>query len=352
MLLSRRTALAWLGAAASGAVAGGCAHLEPAPVTLPEALDRSVGQGLDGLIVYVDAAGRAPQLHAAGWKDRATRTPADPTALFKIASLSKLYIAAAAAQLTASGRFSFSQRLAEGLPEHAADLANAERITVEMLLQHRSGLFNFTDDERFPWFDPPRDLAGHLRWVRGRPALFEPGTSTRYSNTNYLLLGALLDRALGDDHQRYIERTLLRPLGLRDTLGHLEQADPARLVSSYHPAYPGDLKRVPYPAPGGSMVSTAQQVGVFLRALQAGTLLSPPAQARYVSVQGFGHTGLLPGYFSIARHHTELDAVVVLLANASAPQAWGQIEAAETRVLRWLRQPPVAGTAPSPRRMA
>jgi D-alanyl-D-alanine carboxypeptidase len=346
--LSRRSALAWLGAAASG-----CAHLEPVPTALPEALTRSVGQGLDGLIVYVDQAGHAPQLHAAGWKDRATRTPADPAAQFKIASISKLYIAAAAAQLAASGRLPLRQTLAERLPEHAAELANAERITVEMLLQHRSGLFNFTDDETFPWFNPPRDLAGHLRWVRGRPAVFEPGSAIRYSNTNYLLLGALLDRALGGEHQRYIQHSLLGPLGLRHTFGRLELADPARMVSSYHPAHAGDLKHVPYTAPGGSMVSTAQEVGVFLRALQSGTLLNGPAQALYASVQGFAHTGLLPGYLSIARYHPEPDAVVVLLANASTSQAWAQIEAAETRVLRWLvRQPPGAGTAPSPRRIA
>ena len=146
-VLSRRTALAWLGAAASGQWQG---------LRSPGASARHLARGAGPISgpgsrwphrSWTRPA--APQLHAAGWKDRATRTPADPTALFKIASLSKLYIAAAA-QLTASGHFSFSQTLAEGLPEHAADLANAERITVEMLLQHRSGLFNFTDDERYP----------------------------------------------------------------------------------------------------------------------------------------------------------------------------------------------------------
>lgn len=331
MTLTRRTTLAGLAALA------GCAQLSPAPATLPQALAESVGDGLDGLIVYVDRKGSAPQSHAAGWKDRASRTPSDPQALFKIASISKLYIAAAAAKLVAGQRLSLDRTLASYVPGLADGIANADRITLRMLLQHRSGLFNFTDSSGFPWFDPPQDMGAYLQLVRGRPATFEPGARHHYSNTNYLLIGAILDRTLGYSHQRYIEQALLAPLGLTHTYARLAQADAASLASGHHPAHAGDLKTVDYPVPGGSMVATARDVGVFLRALREGTLLTADEQAIYSSIYVYEHTGLLPGYLSIARQHRDLDAVVVLFANTSAANAWGQIEAAHSRVVRVLR---------------
>lgn len=330
MTLSRRTALAGLAALA------GCAHVAPLPATLPQVLAGSVGDGLDGLIVHVDRSGRAPLSQAAGWKDARQRVPADPQALFKIASISKLYVAVAAARLVAGGQLSLDRTLADYLPASAAGIANAERITLRQLLQHRSGLFNITDAAQFPWFDPPRDLAGCLPLLRHRPALFEPGTRYRYCNTNYLFIGAILDAALGGSHHRYIDAAVLAPLGLAHTHHGLAGVDAARLASGYHPAHAADLKMVDYPLPGGSMVATAQDVGVFLRALNDGTLLTAAEQAVYDSVYVRQHTGLLPGYLSIARHHRDLDAVVVLFANTSAAPPWGRIEAVHTRVVRWL----------------
>lgn len=324
--MKRRTAVATL---AGLAWAGRC-HAHPLPDTLAD--------GIDGLIACVDRRGHPPHTSATGWKDKANRTPADPLALFKIASLSKLYIAAAAAKLVAAGRLPLDGTLATLLPAVANELPNADRITLKQLLQHRSGLFNFTDSPQFPWFDPPRDLAGHLALLRGRPALFEPGARHRYSNTNYLLVGALLDRALGHSHHRYIDEALLAPLGLTQTFHRTADVEPGRLASARHPAHAGDLKTLDWAAPGGSMAATAQDVGAFLRALIDGRLLTAQERAVYASVYAFEHTGLLPGYFSIARHHRELDAVVVLFANTSGEARWGQVEAAYGRVVRGLRR--------------
>lgn len=331
MTLSRRAALAGL------TTLTGCAHIAPPPATLPEALAASIGDGLDGLIVHVDRRGHAPQSHAAGWKDAWQRVPAEPQALFKIASISKLYIAAAAARLVAGGQLSLDRTLADYLPATAPDIPNADRITLRQLLQHRSGIFNFTDSRRFPWFDPPQDLAGHLVWVRGQPAAFEPGARHRYSNTNYLLIGAILDRVLGRSHHRYIDEALLMPLGLRQTFHRSSEVHPSRLVSGRHPAHAGDLKAVDHAAPGGSMVASAQDVAVFLRALNDGSLLPPDEQALYTRLYVLEHTGLLPGYMSIARHQHDLDAVIVLFASSSGAPGWHVAESAYARVVRALR---------------
>jgi CubicO group peptidase (beta-lactamase class C family) len=91
------------------------AWILPLPDTVQEQVDDAIDRGLDGIIVYVDQAGQPPAFYAAGWKDRAAQVPADPHALFKIGSISKLYIAAAAAKLVNSGRLSLDGTLAANL---------------------------------------------------------------------------------------------------------------------------------------------------------------------------------------------------------------------------------------------
>ena len=126
----------------------------PLPATVQEQVDNAITHGLDGIIVYVDKKGNAPEFYAAGWKNRENKIPADPHALFKIASISKLYIAAATAKLVSNKSLSLEKTLVDYLPEMAGRIENADQITLRMLLQHRSGIPNFTDDPRFPWFKP------------------------------------------------------------------------------------------------------------------------------------------------------------------------------------------------------
>ena len=84
------------------------------------------------------------------------------------------------------------------------------------------------------------------------------------------------------------------------------------------------------------MVASAQDVGLFLRALVDGTLMTPTEQPLFSELYPYGHTGLLPGYSSIARYHDELDAVVVQFVNTSGTRMWGEVETNYRRVLRIL----------------
>ena len=78
------------------------AWILPLPNTVQEQLDEAIGHGFDGMIVYVDHAGQPPHYYASGWHNRETKIPAKPKALFKIASISKLYDAVAVTKLVAS----------------------------------------------------------------------------------------------------------------------------------------------------------------------------------------------------------------------------------------------------------
>ncbi len=293
------------------------AWLAPLPDTVQEQVDDAVDHGLDGIIVYVDQSGRAPALYAAGWKNKSTQVAADPQALFKIGSISKLYVAAAAAKLVNEQRLSLDDTLADHLPDLVGSIEYADQITLRMMLQHRSGIPNTTDQDEFNWGNPPKDNSETLQLILDVPADFEPNARYSYSNSNFLLLGNILDKTLGYSHREYISREILAPLGLTRTYGLLSQVDITDVVSGYHHPYEADFREIDFIAPSGSMVATAQDVGIFLRALNDGSLLDDDEQAIYSSIYPYGHKGWVLGYQSIARYHEDIDTVVIQLVNTT-----------------------------------
>jgi CubicO group peptidase (beta-lactamase class C family) len=186
-----------------------------------------------------------------------------------------------------------------------------------MLLQHCSGIPNFTDHDGFDWFTTQTEINKTLELVLDEPADFKPDARTSYSNTNYLLIGRILDKVLGYSHQQYIDSEILAPLGLTNTYSLLSQVEYEDVVSGYWYQYDDDLRHLDYLIPGGSMVATAQDVGIFLRALNDGSLLNDDEHAIYSSIYEYEHTGWLPGYYSIARYHKDIDTVVVQFVNTT-----------------------------------
>jgi D-alanyl-D-alanine carboxypeptidase len=312
------------------------AWILPLPNTVQEQLNEAIDLGLDGMIVYVDQAGQRPEFYAAGWHDRKNKIPAYPQALFKIASISKLYIAVAVAKLANDQTLSLDKTLADYLPELVGRIENADMITLRMMVQHRSGIPNFTDSPNY-WINPPKGNRENLELVLDKSADFEPNEKYRYSNTNYLLIGEILDKTLGYSHHEYIKKEILIPLHLNNTYSLLSEVNIDDVMSGYDVGYDADLKYNDFINPAGSMVATAEDVGIFLRALNDGTLLNDSEQAIYSSIYEYEHTGLLPGYSSIARYHKDLDAVVIQLVNTSGGFTWNLSEIAYSRVVKILR---------------
>lgn len=312
------------------------AWLTPLPDTIQEQLSNALDYKLDGIIVYVDESGKPPVLYKAGWKDRENKVPADPQALFKIASISKLYIAAATAKLINAQVVSLNDTLADLLPELEGRIENANQITLRMLLQHRSGIPDWIKDPEFPWGKPLTDVNKVLELVLDEPSEFQPDSRYDYSNTNYLLIGKVLDKTLGYGHYQYIRNEILAPLKLSHTFGLLNEVDANEVTSGYDSNYDMDVKMLDFVSPGGSMVATAEDVGIFLRALNNGSLLTKEEQVIYSSIYEYGHTGLLPGYQSIARYHKEIDAVVIQFVNTSGGDAWTISEIVYNRIIRIL----------------
>lgn len=312
--------------------------LTPLPDTVQEQVNDAIGYGLDGMIVYVEQAGKPPQFYAAGWQDRKNKIPANPKALFRIASISKLYVAVAVAKLVNDNQLSLDKTLADYMPELVGRIENADKITLRMMVQHRSGIPNYTDSPDFWINDYSKNTKESLDLVLDTPADFKPDKKYRYSNTNYLLIGYILDKTLGYSHHQFIKKEILMLLGLNHTYSLLSEVNLDNVMSGYAVDYEPDLKPNDFVSPAGSMVATAQDVGIFLKALNDGSLLTDKEQAIYSSIYVYEHTGLLPGYSSIAKYHKDIDAVVVQFVNTSGGYSWNVSEKINNRIVKILKR--------------
>ena len=316
------------------------AWMQPLPATVQQQVNAALDHKFDGIIVYINQAGKQPEFYVAGWHDRENEIPADAKALFKIASIGKLYDAVAIAKLVQSRQLSLDKTVADYFPEVADRIENAEAITLRMLVKHRSGIPNYTDTPGF-WVDPPQSSDETLALVLDLPANFEPDKKYQYSNTNYLLIAMLIEKVTGASKFQYIKEVVLSPLGLHNTYGSIHEVNMDQLMSGYYAGIDEDIKTADY----GSMVATAEDVGIFLRSLNDGSLFATGEQEIYSSIYGYDHTGLIPGYQSIAKYYPDMDAVVIQFVNTTDFDGynWNLSEIVYNRIVKILRKRETGG---------
>ncbi|PXY01489.1 serine hydrolase [Marinifilum breve] len=310
------------------------AWILPLPNTVQKQLDEGIEHGFDGIVVYVDQAGKAPQYFASGWHDREAEIPAKPDALFKIASIRKLYDVVAVTKLVSDGRLSLDKTIADYLPELVGKIEHADKISLRLMIQHRSGIPNFTDAPNF-WAAPTQSYEESLALILDMPANFEPGEEYEYCNTNYLLLGRIMYNELGYDSYQFIKEEILDRLQLQNTFPSLNEVNMDDVMSGYHVGYPHDLK-----ADEHGMIATAEDVGTFLRALNDGSLFDEGEQEIYSSVYKYEHSGWVPGYQSFAKYHKEIDAVVIQFYSTTDRKLymWNVSEIINNRIAKILRK--------------
>lgn len=308
------------------------AWILPLPDTVQEQVDEAIGHGFDGMIVYVDEAGKLPAFYTGGWKDRENEKPADSSSLFKIASISKLYTAVAATKMVKELRLDLGTPLTDYLPELKGRVVSSEKITLKMMLQHRSGIPNFTDNPAY-WQNEQENGHSALDFALDLPASFEPDKGYQYSNTNYLLLRKIMDEVLGYSHQEYIKDKILMPLELNNTYFSINEVNLDDVMSGYYVGYEEDFKAREY-----GMLATAEDVGIFLRALNDGSVFKEGEEEVYPYV--YEHGGLVVGYQSLAKYDKDLDAVVVQFINTTDFNGyeWNLSEITINRIFKILRR--------------
>src|SRR5215471_11637993 len=206
-----------IAAAAPSAASAGAVK----PAALPgfrAALERIVNDGVPG-VIGLARRGDKVVAAASGVADVATRRPMAVGDRVRVGSITKTMVATVVLQLAAEHRLHLSDSIARWLP---GLVPGGQAITVRELLQHTSGIYNFTDDPGFlkaVEADParvwqPRAL---IRIAVAHPPLFPPGTAFHYSNTEYLLLGLVIEKATGHPLGRELRDRIFVPLGMRRT---------------------------------------------------------------------------------------------------------------------------------------
>ena len=298
---SHRTA--GLGKALLLIVAAGCHDAQVAPSSLPsgglqELLDRErAAVGAPGAILGLARGAMPATVVASGLADREQGTPMRPDTPYFLGSISKTYTAATVLRLAEEGRLSLDQPLSRTLP----DFPRGAEITLRQLLAHTSGLKDFytylyyrPDREEMielvtrDWSEPELlALAGRFgHW-------FEPGTDWDYSNTNYYLLGVVIERAAGVPLEQAYRRYLYQPLSLERTwlswheeprgvlpvgyMGPLEGWKHSEMFGTLGPT--SQLDRSPVEWGAGGIAAPAAEALRFLRGLLAGQLLAPSSLA-------------------------------------------------------------------------
>ncbi|MEW4429836.1 serine hydrolase domain-containing protein [Paenibacillus pabuli] len=213
---------------------------------------------------------------------------------FRIGSNTKTFTATVVLQLVAEGRIGLEDPVVDYLPEFGLD----RRITVRMLLQHTSGVFNFTgeyyeDGKVVPgipwqgqeWIDNrfktyrPEEL---VRLALSKSVRFEPGTAWSYSNTNYVLARLLIEKVTGSSLVEEMQRLILGPLGLSGTVvpGTQSMIPEPHAHAYYRYEDDGEQKTVDitnqnpsWISTGGDMISTTKDLHTFISALMGGKLL-------------------------------------------------------------------------------
>ncbi len=289
-----------------------------------------------------------------GLADRASGTANTLDTKFRVGSINKMFTAVATLQLVQAGKLSLDAHIGQYLPNYPnADIA---KVTVRQLLTHTGG----TGDVFGPEFDKHRlSLKTHddyLRLFGARGPDVPPGTTPRYSNYGFVLLGALIERVSGQSYYDYIDEHVFAPADMHDS-GSLPESVP---VAGRATGYTRTDDSAPWTdaadtlpwrgsADGGGY-STADDLLKFARALQSGKLLPPALLAeatrqqipRYgfgfavadeeEGVPVYGHGGGAQGMNAELRVFPTLGVVIVGLGNVDPEAVSRLVEFYQTRM--------------------
>jgi CubicO group peptidase (beta-lactamase class C family) len=272
-----------------------------------------------------------------GMADLDWAVPDAPDVKFRIGSLTKQFTAALVLLLEQDGKLSLSDPISLRLPEAPAAWA---KITIAQLLHHTSGIPDFTADPRFGvWSASPRTPKEIIALVADKPLDFPTGSKFAYSNTNYEVLGAIIERVSGRTYADVLKSRLLAPLGLKDTgldaddlvLPH-RASGYARNESAWTYARSESMS-VPWAA--GAMYSTTADLTRWAQALHGGKVLSAASLAQMTTpgLGGYGmglvigkhagepiiwHNGGIEGFHSYLAWLPQQRLTVVVLSNDEA----------------------------------
>lgn len=275
---------------------------------------------------------------------------------FAIGSVTKQFTAMAIMQLSEKGLINVEDKLSKYLP----DFPNGDLITIHDLLVHSSGLVGFTDVPTFSALDSdiikPTDM---LNLIKDMPLMFEPGETFSYSNTNYLLLGIIVEQLSNMSYEDYLEKNIFKPLNMNDTgvsYGKDSKIHDATAYTGYLEVAPIDDEILLSRAYGaGAMYSTVEDLYRWANALDTEKIVKKDTMdkilSEYISIlghdsYGYGwmlgdtpagkfiyHGGNTLGFTANIGKYLDLDLSIIILSN-NAYYDVGELNDVLTAIIR------------------
>jgi D-alanyl-D-alanine carboxypeptidase len=344
----------------------------PAQPSLQQLAKRIVDVGVPGAVVLVrDEHG--VRAGVAGWGNLRSKERFGPDHRFRIGSLTKSFVATVVLELVAEDLLALDDSIEQWLP---GLVPNGSAITLRQLLNHTSGLYNYTDDpdwlaqiarNRLEVWTPQALVAV----ATSHRTTFGPGSRWSYSNTGYIVLGLVVEKATGMTLADELRMRIIEPLGLSGTTFPTAPTLEAPYAHGY--ALPGNIL-VPTPSrrpvdvtvlspswawAAGAVVSTARDIARFYSALLRGELLRAEELAEIRTTvaiastaaeyglgllrlplrcgMAWGHDGSVPGYLAVAYSSADGSRQAVILANASLATTRQRIRVEEALLSSFCR---------------
>ena len=278
----------------------------------------------DGHVVYSRAFGDAqltPEISATS------------TTHYRVGSISKVFTATMIMQLVEEKKLALNTPLATFFPQ----LPNAATITIDQLLSHRSGLHSLTDDAAYlGYMTKPKTQTELLAIMAAPKADFEPGAKYAYSNTNFILLGYIVEKLTKMPYAQALQKRITAKAGLKDTYYGGKIDSKKQEAQSYETTTSGWKQSaetdMSIPGGAGAVVSTPADLDRFLEALFGGKLVSAASLEQmktirdgygrglmvipFGSKRGYGHGGAIDEFQSMTSYFPDDKLAVAVCTNA------------------------------------
>ncbi len=289
-----------------------------------------------GMMAVISVEGEGDYVIKRGVGNTVTGAPMDENDYWRIASNTKTFTGSAVLILVDEGKINLDSPINTYLPE--LSIPNGDKITVRMLGDMTSGLYNYSDDERtlgdlknsnYLLTYTPEDL---LKIAFSHPINFAPGEKYEYCNTNIVILGLLMQKVTGQSAPQVITDKVIKPMNLTHTYWPISLYLSAPYIHGYS-ADTGILLDATNWNPSwgytaGQLVSNVADMKIWAKEVVAGTLLSAQTQAeRFKWIDdhyGFcvmkagnwiGHPGTIPGYNSHVFYNSDKKITMIVLTN-------------------------------------
>jgi D-alanyl-D-alanine carboxypeptidase len=234
-----------------------------------------------GAAILIVRDGEVLFRRAYGTADLEQQIPLRPDHVFRIASVTKQFTAVAVLMLAERGLLSLADPLSRFLP----DFPGAGGITIEHLLTHTSGVQDYTElPEWLPLKRKDLSLGELIGLFKDRPSQFAPGSRWEYSNSGYVLLGAVIEKASGQSYAEYLRQNIFTPLGMKDSCYGQARPIIPRRVPGYERTQSGFVN-TPYlsmslPYAAGAVLASVDDLARWQQGLEAGRLITASSLER------------------------------------------------------------------------